>query len=236
MDGIKQTDEISILVPTWNRSKFLPLFLMNLKSQTYPHDKLTIIIDDDGDEKFIKDIDEFKSLVSPMKVKYVNNRQRRTIGKKRNDLVKDCETKIFCFMDDDDVYFPTYLSHSYETLKKNKVGCVGSDKMIFCMTDRNFSIHAIDCGNTKRLIHEATMMMTKKFYKASCKFQNNSQGEGANIFHGHENNVALTNINNIMCCVQHGGNTIDKLQFAQDNNKLPIELSNEMIQILKQVI
>tara|TARA_R110000796_G_scaffold23875_2_gene68364 strand:+ start:1711 stop:2406 length:696 start_codon:yes stop_codon:yes gene_type:complete len=230
------TDPISILVPTWNRSKFLPLFLTNLKSQTYPHDKLTIIIDDDGTDKFIKDIDEFKSLVSPMKVKYVTQRQKRTIGKKRNDLVKDCQTKIFCFMDDDDIYFPTYISHSYETLKSKKVGCVGSDKMLFTMSDKNFSIHAIDCGNNKKLIHEATLMMTMKFYKASCKFKNNSQGEGENIFHGHEKNVGITDIQKIMCCVQHGGNTIDKLQFAKDENKLPIDLSKEMLEILNQVI
>ena len=229
-------DEISILVPTWNRSKFLPLFLMNLKSQSYPHNLLTIIIDDDGDDKFIKDIDEFKSLIHPMKLNYVTNKPKRTIGKKRNDLVKMCKTKIFCFMDDDDIYFPEYIKYSYDTLKNNKAGCVGSDKMIFCMTDKNFSIHAIDCGNTKKLIHEATLMMTMKWYKASCKFANNSSGEGANLFSGHEKTVSLTDINKLMCCLQHGGNTVDKLQFARDDNKLPIELSDEMLEVLRQVI
>jgi glycosyltransferase involved in cell wall biosynthesis len=230
------SDEISILVPTWNRHKFLPLFLMNLKSQNYPHNLITIIIDDDGDEKFIKDIDEFERLIAPMKLIYVTNRPRRTIGKKRNDLIKMCKTKIFCFMDDDDIYFPTYLSHSHTVMKHKKAGCVGSDKMLFTMTDNDFSIHAIDCGNTKRLIHEATLMMTKKYYKASCKFQDSSQGEGANIFTGNERNVALTDITKVMCCVQHGQNTVDKLQFAKDNNKLPTELSTEMIEILKEIL
>jgi glycosyltransferase involved in cell wall biosynthesis len=229
-------EEISILVPTWNRHKFLPLFLMNLKSQSYPHNLITIIIDDDGDDKFIKDISEFEELIKPMTLKYVNDRPRRSIGKKRNDLVKMCKTKIFCFMDDDDIYFPTYLSHSYEVMKKEKAGCVGSDKMLFCMTDKNYDIHAIDCGNTKRLIHEATLMMTMKYYKASCKFQDSSQGEGANIFTGHERKVALSDIRQVMCCVQHGENTIDKLQFAKDKNKLPTELSDEMINILNQIL
>ena len=45
--------EITILCPTWNRHKFLRLFAMNLKLQDYPHTKLKVIIDDDGDEKFI---------------------------------------------------------------------------------------------------------------------------------------------------------------------------------------
>lgn len=229
-------EEISILVPTWNRHKFLPLFLMNLKSQSYPHNLITIIIDDDGDDKFIKDISEFEQLIKPMKLIYVNDRHKRSIGKKRNDLIKMCKTKIFCFMDDDDIYFPTYLSHSYEILKKNRAGCVGSDKMLFCMSDKNYDIHAIDCGNTKRLIHEATLMMTMKYYRASCKFQDSSQGEGANIFTGNETKVALTDITKIMCCVQHGENTIDKLQFAKDDNKLPTELSEEMINILKEIL
>ena len=47
-------EEISILLPTYNRAKFLPLFLMNLKSQTYPHNLLTVIIYDDGSERIHK--------------------------------------------------------------------------------------------------------------------------------------------------------------------------------------
>ena len=229
-------EEITILVPTFNRSKFLQLFLMNLKCQDYPHHLLKLIIDDDGTDKFIQDIDEVKRILHPIEVQYINNKPRRTIGKKRNDLVKECKTKIFCFLDDDDVYFPTYISHSYQVLKDNKAGCVGSDKMVFCMTDKNFDLHAIDCGNRAVMIHEATMMMTKKWYKASCKFGNNSQGEGKNIFVGHEKTVAFTDIMKVMCCVQHGSNTVNKLQFAKDDNKLPFGLDDKFKELLEKLL
>jgi glycosyltransferase involved in cell wall biosynthesis len=228
--------DISILVPTYNRSKFLPLLIMNLKSQKYPHDKLKLIIDDDGTEKFINDLDEVKRILYPIKVTYIDNKPRRTIGKKRDDLIKACDTKIFCFLDDDDIYLPTYISHSYETLKEKKVGCVGCDKMIFVMTDKDYELHAIDCGDRVSLIHEATLMMTKKFYRASCGFGNNSQGEGKNLFYGMENNVAITDIMKLMCCVQHSGNTVDKLQFAKDETKLTMTLSDEIINVLKKII
>jgi glycosyltransferase involved in cell wall biosynthesis len=228
--------DISILVPTYNRSKFLPLLIMNLKSQKYPHDKLKLIIDDDGTEKFINDLDEVKRILHPIKVTYIDNKPRRTIGKKRDDLIKACDTKIFCFLDDDDIYLPTYISHSYETLKEKKVGCVGCDKMIFVMTDKDYELHAIDCGDRVSLIHEATLMMTKKFYRASCGFGNNSQGEGKNLFYGMENNVAITDIMKLMCCVQHSGNTVDKLQFAKDETKLTMTLSDEIINVLKKII
>ena len=212
-------DEITILVPTWNRRKFLGLFLMNVKNQDYPHEKLNLIIDDDGPEgeKFINNIKEVEEYLHPIKVKYINNKPRRSIGKKRNDLIKECKTKIFCFMDDDDVYFSTYISHSYTVMK-------------------NFDIHAIDCGNRASLIHEATLMMTYKYYRASCKFGDNSAGEGKNIFIGHERSVAITDIMKIMCCVQHGENTIDKLQFAKEENKLNIRLDPECENILKQIL
>ena len=228
--------EITILVPTWNRTKFLPLFLMNLKNQNYPHDKLKLIIDDDGENKFISDIQEVKRILYPIQVKYINNKPKRTIGKKRNDLIKECETKIFCFMDDDDVYLPTYISYSYETMKQKRAGCVGSDKMLFCMTQKNFDIHAINCGDNVKLIHEATIMMTKKWFRASCGFADGSQGEGKNLFFGMESKVAITDVSRIMCCLQHEENTVEKLQFAKDENKLDIRLDDKLINLIKNIL
>lgn len=104
------------------------------------------------------------------------------------------------------------------------------------MTDRNFDLHAIDCGDRAVMIHEATMMMTKKWYKASAKFANNSAGEGKNIFAGHESNVAITDIMKCMCCVQHGENTINKLQFAKEENKLDFNISDEFKKILTKIL
>lgn len=233
------TDNITILVPVWNREKFLPLLLMNLKSQDYPHDKLRLIIDDDTenpDNRFIKNIHEIKQMLHPIKVEYITGKPRRTIGKKRNDLIKACKTKIFMFFDSDDVYLPSAISYSYSVLKPNKFGCVGSDKMLFCMTDRDFSIHAIDCGNTKKLIHEATIMGTVKWWRASCKFSDGSRGEGANLFMGNETKVGITDVSKVMLCVQHGENTIDKLQFAKDKNKLKIEISDELKNVLTRIL
>lgn len=234
--------EITILMPVWKRSEFLPLVIMNLKSQDYPHDRLRLIIDDDtayADERFIKTDEELKhvkNILEPIKVEYITGKQRRTIGKKRNDLIKSCKTKIWMFFDSDDVYLPTAISYSYSVLKQNKFGCVGSDKMIFCMSDKDFAVHAIDCGNNKRLIHEASMMGTLKWWRASCKFSDSSKGEGANIFTGHENKVGITDVTKVMVCLQHGENTVDKLQFAKDENKLEIEISDELKDVLTKIL
>ena len=231
--------EITILVPTWNRHKFLDLFVMNLKNQDYPHDKLKVIIDDDGSQKFItdeKELNDVKEFLHPMKVKYITGRPRRSIGKKRNQLVKDADTKIVSFLDDDDIYLPTYISHTYQTMINKKAKCAGSDKMLFCMTQNNFDVHAINCGNTVKLVHEATLMFTKKWFKASCGFGDNSMGEGKSLFTGHESQVAITDITKIMICVQHSENTVEKLQFAREDNKVHIKLNPQLIDLIKRIL
>lgn len=231
-------DSISILIPTFNRKKFLPLLIRNLISQTYPHDKLEVIIDDDGQEKLLdeENLKNLREVLHPIKIKYIDNKPKRTIGKKRNDLVKSASHKIVAFMDDDDLYFPSYIQYSYETLKKEKVGCVGSNKMLFMMSDKDFETYMIDCGDNKNLIHEACMMMTKKFFKASCGFADSSQGEGNKIFYGMENRVFITDIFKIMCCIQHSENTVDKIQFGKDELKIDLKLHDDIKDFLKNIL
>jgi glycosyltransferase involved in cell wall biosynthesis len=233
--------EITILCPVWKRHEFLDLFVMNLKNQDYPHNKLKVIIDDDSDsERFITDeneLNQVKQFLHPIQVKYITGRPRRSIGKKRNDLVKDAETKIVCFFDSDDIYLPTAVSHTYETMINKKCKCAGSDKMLFCMTQKNFDIHAIDCGNNVKLVHEGgCLMFYKKWFRASCGFADGSVGEGKNLFFGMESKVAITDITKVMVCIQHEGNTVEKLQFAKDDNKVNINLAPQMIDLLKRIL
>jgi len=230
---------ISVLIPTFNRRKFLPLVIRNLKIQDYDHEKIEVIIDDDGKDKLILDeeLEEIKEHLKPIQLKYINNKKKRSIGKKRNDLVKTATNKIVCFMDDDDVYFGSYLSYSYETMKNNKVGCVGCNKMLFTMSDKNYEMYMINCGEEKRLIHEATIMMTKKFYRASRGFLDSSQGEGNTLFDGMESQVKITDhIFKIMCCIQHSDNTIDKMQFAKDELKVDLTMDENLINILEKIL
>jgi len=231
-------DCISILIPTFNRKKFLPLIIRNILNQSYPHDKLEVIIDDDGSEKLLdkENLEKMKQVLHPIKIKYIDDKPKRTIGKKRNDLIKSATHKIVVFMDDDDLYFPTYIKYSYETLKKEKAGCVGSNKMLFTMSDQDYDTYKIDCGDKKHLIHEATMMMTKKFFKASCGFADSSQGEGNKIFYGIESKVFITDIFMIMCCLQHSENTIDKLQFGKEELKIDLQLQDEMKDFLSKIL
>ncbi len=234
-------EDITILVPTYKRRRFLPLLLRNIKHQEYPHHLLKVIIDDDSpvEDKLIISNQELKDIqnhLHPIQLDYRYNKNKRSIGKKRNDLMKSINTKIGTYMDDDDVYLPTYISYQYQLLKDKKAGCVGSNKMIFTMSEKNWEVYAIDCGEIKSLIHEATLMMTKKWFRASCGFENSSQGEGKTIFQGNETKVEISNVVKCMICLQHPWNTIDKLQFCKDECRVDIEINEDLKIILENIL
>lgn len=228
-----ETPQISVLVPTYNRSKFLPLFLFNLKKQTYPHKKIEVVIDDDGTEPFCDSVEELKKTLSPMKLIYHRNKKKRTIGEKRNNLVKLATSKFLINMDDDDIYNPAYIEYSLMVLKENKCGLVGSNAMIFCYPEKDFRMTSIQCKH-KYQIHEATMCYTKKYFRSMGGFRKNSQGEGVDMIQKQDHNVGLTDIALCMICVAHDGNTIDKEQFNFEGEDQIYR--GQEVPILKQIL
>tara|TARA_R110001592_G_scaffold76428_2_gene230658 strand:+ start:16473 stop:17171 length:699 start_codon:yes stop_codon:yes gene_type:complete len=228
-------DKISILTPTYNRSKFLPLFIDNLKKQTYPHNLLEVVIDDDGTEPFTNNIQGLQLDIYPIKLIYHRNKNKRSIGEKRNNLVKLSSNKILINMDDDDIYNPAYIEHSYLSLKELKCGLVGSNQMIFCYPKKEFKLTAIKC-ESKIQIHEATMCFTKKYWKSMGGYCKNSQGEGVNMIQNQDKNVGLTDIRLVMLCIAHEGNSVDKEQFDLETHKLDMKYEGSEVSILKQIL
>ena len=206
---------VSILMPTYNRRKFLPLIMYNLKNMDYDKSKLEWCILDDGKKPLFENIEklnEVKKELHPMKINYVYNKVKKHIGVKRNLLVKQAKYKIYIMMDDDDIYFPSYIKHSIETLNGSKYGLVGSNHMVFIYFNHNYKASKIECS-AKRQIHEATMCFTKKYFNSMPGFGKTSRGEGANMIDFNENKASYTDISLCMICLCHDNNTYNKEQF-----------------------
>ena len=129
-------------------------------------------------------------------------------------------------MDDDDIYFSSYIKHSIETLKKHNVGLVGSNHMLFIYPKHNYDMSIIEC-QAKRQIHEATMCFTKKYYNSMPGFMKSNLGEGAKMIDHNEKNTAYTNIKQCMICFCHDGNSFNKEQFYK--YKISMKLKNPKI-------
>jgi len=205
---------VSILTPTYNRKQFIELCIFNLKNQTYPHKNLEWFLLDDSDKPYTnKEIDHIRSSIHPIKLKYAYEKTKQEIGTKRNKLVKNATYKTVIMMDDDDIYQPTYVQKSIDTMIDKNVKCVGSNQMIFyhqSKPDKRLTI--IRCPS-KRQIHEATLCFTKKYFNSMQGFKKNSQGEGVGLIDFNDKNVENIPIDDLMVCVAHRWQTLSKDPF-----------------------
>jgi len=208
---------VSILTPTYNRRKFLPLILHNLLHFNYPREKLEWCVLDDGEEKMFatpQDVEEFAKKISPICLTYKTLSEKKQIGNKRNMIVKQAKYKVVIMMDDDDIYMPNYIKHSLLMMKEKNKKLVGSKDMLLLFPNHNYNVSKFT-GRALRQIHEATMCFTKKYFKSMGGFKKKvSHGEGSSMIDHNEKNVFSTDITQCMICVVHSENTYNKEQFT----------------------
>ena len=234
--------KISILTPIYNRNEYLPLMIFNLQGFIYP-DKhlLEWVIDDDGTDPLFKNPAEIEIVameIKPITINYTHNNKKRSIGEKRNHMVKRLANfKHMAMMDSDDIYLPSYLQYSIEIMKTKQHSLVGSNQMIFVYPYKKWTITAIRC-EAKRQIHEATMVFTKRHWQSMGGFVKSSQGEGAGMIDFNDNKCGITDIQYLMICVCHKTNTIKKDQFLREDgsNTIDGKLSEKVKNIINDCI
>jgi len=131
----EELPHISVLIPCYLRRKFKPLILCNLRHMDYPKNKMEVVILQDGPEDLFEskeELDFFRDNLLGAELNYIYEKdKRRTIGEKRNKLVKIAKHKIVAMMDSDDIYLPSYLRWSVSGLKEYKAGITSSASMCF---------------------------------------------------------------------------------------------------------
>ena len=203
---------VSIIIPTYNRTKFSPLISLNIKKQDYPMIK-EIIIADDGkdDERLVLDI--------PYTVLYYKV-PRMTIGEKRNFLMEKATGKYIACFDTDDFYNPTHLSTSIFNLIKSGKQVSGSSDMLILHDEKTYKQRCIYLD----LLNEATLVFTKE-YTLTHKFSNVMSSEGKGFLTGSLDDIYETEIEDIMVCIAHKENTVSKLPWTDEKYLAKIDMS-----------
>ena len=225
---------VSILMPTYNRRKFLELIIDNILSQTYPKNKLEWVVIDDGKEKLIKDENKIRNIIFPIKLKYIkiDHKKKLKIGEKRNYLVK-YSTYDYCInMDDDDIYLNNYILKSVLFLLLKKCNLVGSNQMIFYFPTYN-KFTRIFCRQ-KRQIHEATMCFKKSHWLKTGGFKNTNNSEGSKLIDGYEDIVYNMQIDELMYCLCHNNNSYPKDSFLY-KRELHLKLDDKKNNIIMKM-
>ena len=115
---------VSICTPTFNRRPFFESTIKCYLHQDYPRDLIEWIIIDDGTDK----IEDLVKDVSG--VKYFKYDEKMSLGKKRNLMHEKSKGDIIVYMDDDDYYPPTRVSHAVQMLQENKKAlCAGASEI-----------------------------------------------------------------------------------------------------------
>ena len=113
MQGVKLIEGdvpyASIVVPTWNRSGLLNDCVSSLLAQSYPSSRYEIVIVDDGSQ------DETPSVVDDLSSdscpRIIGTRiEHRGLNAARNAGARIAKGDLICFVDDDVLAPPTWLS------------------------------------------------------------------------------------------------------------------------------
>lgn len=195
---------VSIIIPTFNRSAFERLIEYNINSQDYFNIIEIIVLDD-------SDVDRPLCIRSLIPIRYYTL-PRMTIGMKRNCGVKLAHGDYIAFMDTDDFYAPDYISYSIFEMETNNKTIAGSADMNMWDGKQFYKQRCMFL----HLLNEATMVFKKS---AWSRFADTNSNEAVPFLEKNMNNIVETNIDRVMCCVCHKGNTVDKTTWLNDKYK-----------------
>ena len=103
---------VSVCTVTYNRSRVLPLLEQRLREQDYPHSLIEWVVVDDSDDGG----SWAPSVGLPFPVTYRRFPERLVLGRKRNLSHHFCAGEVIVYMDDDDYYPASRISHAVQKL------------------------------------------------------------------------------------------------------------------------
>jgi glycosyltransferase involved in cell wall biosynthesis len=205
-ESSKQFNEkplISCIMPTFNRRFFIPQSIKYFLSQDYPNKELIIV--DDGTDPVMDIVPTYDQ------IKYINLRQKASIGYKRNLAVKKSEGEIIAHWDDDDWYSEKRLSYQIQPLLEGTADLCGLDTgYIYNIEDDKFwscdsKLHAMMFYAD---IHGGSIMFTRDLWDKFAKYPNISLGEDAAFLRGVKGKVRIKKLQNkeVFMYVRHNKN------------------------------
>jgi glycosyltransferase involved in cell wall biosynthesis len=159
--------KVSILVPTRDRPNYIPQLLNCIFHQTYPKDKIEVIVADDGKRPI-------QHLLPPT-VKYLRYNTPITLAEKRQYLADNADGEIMVCMDDDDYYPPERVSHAVSTLQKTPGAEIAFCPTLYFYYPTENRIYS--CGPWESNWPHATFAFTKKYLETHSYQKSDAFGE-----------------------------------------------------------
>jgi glycosyltransferase involved in cell wall biosynthesis len=201
---------ISVCTPTFNRRPFFPYLIKSFSNQTYPSKYIEWIIIDDGTdpvEDLVKDIPN---------VKYFYYETKMTLGKKRNIMHSKCKGDIIIYMDDDDYYPPTRISHAVTELLNNPTKLIaGCSKLNIYFNKLNEIYEFGPYGENHATA--ATFAFKKELLEQAHYMDDKSIAEEKGFLKNYTIPLIQLDTTQTILVFSHLHNTFDKNELLQQN-------------------
>ena len=196
---------VSICTLTYNRPRRLKQLLHCIESQDYPLDLVEWLILDDSDSYPNKTT---VSTTTGLTIKYQKIKEKLILGRKRNLSHRLCSGDLIIYMDDDDYYFPTRISHAVSTFSQSSLGIAGSTILpIYFEHDQQLWISG---PFNKNHATANTFAMTREFARDHQYDDNAGFNEERSLLDDYTKPMAQLNPWETIICISHQTNTFDK--------------------------
>lgn len=161
---------VTVVIPTYNRAKFLSRTIRSVKKQSMKNWKL-LIMDDGSTDKTPKVVARF--LKDP-RIQYVRQNQNRGVSYTLNHALKLVRTKYFAQLDSDDWYTRKTLQHCLRAMEKygSKVAVVYGHEKVWRMK-HNGKIKRVKWRRKKKIRNKYDFvtyrrMISPRFYRTKA--------------------------------------------------------------------
>ncbi len=207
---------LSVITPTYNRSKFFAAALDCYLAQTYPLERREWIILDDGTEP----LDDILAAAPPAaKIRYIKMEQKMTIGAKRNRLNAEATGDIIVCWDDDDYYPPERLAHIVQKFAAQpRISLAGSSIMYVYFQDDTSIWQTGPFGPTHAT---AGTLAYRKSYATTHRYDETvAYAEETSFLENYRNPMIQLDARKSILCIAHKANTYSKSGMRSSPNKL----------------
>jgi len=213
---------VSVITPTYNRRKFLPMLIHLYQQQQYPRDLLELIILDDSpesNEDLIPKDDE--------SIRYYYQKEKMTLGEKRNKLNSLALGDVIVCFDDDDYHYPERISYSIQCLNCQKTLIAGSSKINVYYVDIKEMHQYGPFSNSHGT--NGTFAYRKQYIQQHKHDPTKNAQEEPSFTNNFSEKMAQLDPNKTIICISHSSNTFDKKKLLNQPNYLSGKKLNKLI-------
>lgn len=157
---------VSVIIPTYKRSKMLPRAIDSVLNQTYRNIQVVVVNDNNPNTSWFKDTSSLmEKYENDKRVKYICHEKNMNGSVARNTGIKESDGDIVAFLDDDDIYLPNKIEKQVQYLLDNPkfhavyCGWDRDDKKIIPQEEGNLSYNILSGDH---IIYTNVIMMWKK--------------------------------------------------------------------------